>query len=76
MSEPEDYDRAPVTNRQLRDALNDRPTRWEMRAMLAIAVVANQLIPALDISVNDTKAAVGAVVALAALGLLKLRSLM
>lgn len=40
-----DPDNRPVTNRELKSALLDRPTRWEMRALLAAAVAANQLLP-------------------------------
>lgn len=49
-----DYEQKPATIKQVRDMLADRPTRWEMRALLALAVVANQLIPALNLAHSPT----------------------
>lgn len=47
-----------VTNGELQEELKKRPTSWEVRTLILMAVVANQLIPTLNLGPNPTSAAI------------------
>jgi hypothetical protein len=46
-----------VTNTELKDALDERPTRYEMRFLILLAVIANSVLPTASIGQAATKLA-------------------
>jgi hypothetical protein len=58
----EDYKKRWVTNEQLETELQRRPTSWEVRTLILAAVVANQLIPSLNLGPNPARTAIEVII--------------
>jgi len=56
----ENAERRYVTNKELKDGLDEKPSRYEVRFLIVLAIVANQILPSVDIAQAALRTAIGA----------------